>query len=133
MAQSPMKILVIDDEPDVVVYLETLLQDHGYETVSARDGEEGLQQVRAEKPDLVTLDISMPHTSGIRFYRTIKEDPDLALIPVVVVTGVTGYGGRPDDFERFLSTRKQIPPPEGFVAKPIEPQAFLQKIRELLS
>jgi CheY-like chemotaxis protein len=74
----------------------------------------------------------MPRKSGLRFYREVKEDPELKDLPIVVVTGVTGYGGRPDDFERFLRTRKQIPPPEGFVAKPIEQEAFLQMIRELL-
>jgi CheY-like chemotaxis protein len=133
MAEPQKKILVIDDEPDVVVYLETLLQDNGYLTVAAYDGEEALNLVRAKKPDLVTLDISMPRKSGLRFYREVREDPELKDLPIMVVTGVTGYGGRPDDFERFLRTRKQIPPPEGFVAKPIEQEAFLQMIRELLA
>ena len=87
------KVLVLDDEPNVVAYLETLLQDNGYDTVSAGDGREGMEKARSEKPDLITLDISMPEESGVRFFRELKEDPDLAGIPVVIVTGVTGYGG----------------------------------------
>ena len=127
------KILVLDDEPNVVAYLETLLQDNGYDTVSAGNGREGMEKARSEKPDLITLDISMPEESGIRFYRELKEDPELAGIPVVIVTGVTGYGYKPEDFEKFISSRKRIPPPDGFVPKPIERDELLKGVTALLS
>jgi CheY-like chemotaxis protein len=127
------KILVLDDEPNVVTYLETLLRDNGYETVSAGDGSEGMQKARSEKPDLITLDISMPEESGVRFYRELKQDPDLAGIPVVIVTGVTGYGYKPEDFQKFISSRKKIPPPDGFVAKPIDREELLTRVTSLLS
>ena len=127
------KILVVDDEPNVVAYLETLLQDNGYDTVSAANGLEGMEKVRSEKPDLVTLDISMPEESGIRFYRDIKADPDLAGIPIVIVTGVTGYGYKPEDFQKFISSRKKIPPPDGFVAKPIDRDELMKGVTSLLS
>lgn len=136
MAQSqPTKkmILVLDDEPHVVTYLETLLHDNGYETVSASNGKEGIEKVRSEEVDLVCLDISMPEHSGIRFYRDLKDDPKLTAIPVVIITAVTGYGGDPEPFKRFLSTRKQIPPPEGFLSKPIDKQEFLDTIAKILS
>jgi len=126
-------ILVVDDEPNVVAYLETLLQDNGYDTVSAGNGLEGMEKVRGEKPDLITLDISMPEESGIRFYRELKGDPDLAGIPVVIVTGVTGYGGKPEDFQKFISTRKQFPAPDGFIAKPIDRDELLKGVTSLLS
>jgi len=127
------KILVLDDEPNVVAYLETLLQDNGYDTVSASNGREGMEKARSEKPDLITLDISMPEESGIRFYRDLKEDPELAGIPVVIVTGVTGYGYKPEDFEKFISSRKRIPPPDGFIPKPIERDELLKGVTALLS
>ncbi len=82
---------------------------------------------------MVTLDISMPETSGVRFYRNLKEDPELAKIPVVIVTAVTGKGGDPEGFKKFISTRRQVPAPEGFIAKPIEPEELLSTIRDLLS
>ena len=126
-------ILVVDDEPNVVAYLETLLQDNGYDTVSAANGLEGMEKVRSEKPDLITLDISMPEESGIRFYRDLKADPDLAGIPVVIVTGVTGYGYKPEDFQKFISSRKHIPPPDGFIAKPIDRDELLKGVTSLLS
>ena len=127
------KILVLDDEPNVVTYLETLLQDNGYDTVSAGNGREGMEKVRSEKPDLITLDISMPEESGVRFYRELKEDPDLAGIPVVIVTAVTGYGGKPEDFHKFISSRGKVPPPEGFFAKPIDRDELLKGVTSLLS
>ena len=126
-------ILVVDDEPNVVAYLETLLQDNGYGTVSAANGLEGMEKVRSEKPDLITLDISMPEESGVRFYRDLKADPDLAGIPVVIVTGVTGYGYKPEDFQKFISSRKRIAPPDGFVAKPIDRDELLKGVSSLLS
>ena len=127
------KILVIDDDADLVTYLTTLLQDNGYDTVSARNGSEGMEKVRSERPDLITLDISMPEESGVRFYRDLKEDPDLAGIPVVIVTAVTGYGGKPEEFQKFISSRRKIPPPEGFVPKPIDRDELLKGVSSLLS
>jgi CheY-like chemotaxis protein len=127
------KILVLDDEPNVVIYLETLLRDNGYDTVSASDGSEGMEKALSERPDLITLDISMPEKSGVRFYRELKDSPDLASIPVVVVTAVTGYGGKAEDFQKFISSRKHVPPPEGFIAKPIDRDELLKEIGNLLS
>jgi CheY-like chemotaxis protein len=126
------KILVIDDEPHIVTYLETLLQDNGYDTIAAANGKEGMERTRSEHPDLICLDITMPKQSGIRYYRDLKDDPELATIPVVVVTAVTGYGGDPASFEQFLSSRKQVPPPDGFFSKPIEREPFLELVGKLL-
>jgi CheY-like chemotaxis protein len=132
--QSTRKtILIVEDEPDVATYLETLLQDNGYDTVSAGDGRAALEKARAERPDLVCLDINLPVKSGIGFYRALKEDPNLSATPVIIVTAVTGLGGKPETFRKYLSTRKQVPPPEGFIAKPIDREKFLKTIRQILS
>ena len=130
---DPQTVLVVDDEPHVVAYLEMVLQDHGFATLSAADGREGLTKAKAHRPDLICLDITMPEESGVRMYRNLREDPDLAGIPVVVVTAVTGLGGDPEPFRNFLSTRQHIPPPEGFFSKPIEREKFIEKVRELLA
>jgi CheY-like chemotaxis protein len=126
-------VLVVDDEPDVVAYLEMLLQDHGYATSSAADGREGLDKARELVPDLICLDITMPGESGVRMYRNLKEDPRLAGIPVVIVTAVTGLGGDPEPLRSFLSTRKHIAPPDGFFAKPIERDKFVERVTRLLA
>ena len=127
------RVLVIDDEPSVVTYLETLLQDNGYETSSAENGRTGFERARSEKPDLVCLDITMPEQSGIRFYRDLKDDPELTHTPVIIVTTVTGLGGDPGPFKRFISTRTQVPAPEGFLSKPIDQQEFLATVARVLA
>ena len=120
------KILVVDDEPDVVTYLTTLLEDAGYSTISAADGAEGLEKVRGESPDLITLDITMPEKSGVRMYTEIKRDDALKSIPVIVVTGIQG------EIEKFLSTRRQVPPPDDFVAKPVDREVLVEKVKKLI-
>ncbi len=126
------KILIVDDEDDILEYLGTLFQDNGYETLAARDGEEAMKFTREEKPDLVTLDITMPEKSGVRYYREVKEDPDLCGIPIIIVTGVTGWGLDPDGFQKFISSRKQVPPPEGFMSKPIDRDILLKMVGDLI-
>ncbi len=133
-SQSDKKtVLVLDDEPHVVTYLETLLHDNGYRTISAPNGKEGMKKVKNEPVDLICLDMSMPEESGVRLYRNLKDDAELSGIPVLIVTAVTGYGGDPEPFKKFISTRKQVPPPEGFLSKPIDKQEFLDTIARILS
>jgi CheY-like chemotaxis protein len=126
------KILIVDDEPHVVTYLETFLQDNGFATVAASNGKEAMAKVEADRPDLICLDITMPEESGVKFYRSLKESPDFQSIPVIIVTAVTGYAGDPESFRTFISTRKQVPPPEGFFSKPIDKTEFLAAVRRLL-
>jgi len=127
------KILIVDDEPDIVSYLEMVLQDQGYDTTTAGNGNEALESVRNDPPDLVTLDISMPEASGTRFYKEMRTDPELSRIPVVIVTAVTGLGGDPYAYEKFISHRRLVPAPEAFFPKPIDREAFLKAIQGLLA
>jgi CheY-like chemotaxis protein len=130
--RSAPKILIVDDEPDIVSYLEMILQDSGFETVTAGNGNEALDLVRKERPALVTLDISMPEASGTRFYRELKRDPELSATPVFIVTAVTGFGGDEYGYEKFISHSRLVPPPEGFFPKPIDREAFLSAVKEQL-
>jgi len=122
---SQKTILVVDDEPDVLTYLSTLLEDHGYATITAKDGVEAYAQVKARPPDLITLDVSMPEKSGVKFYREMKEDAGWKKIPIIIITGIS------DDFKNFISTRRQVPPPEGYLSKPINPEELLSLIKKL--
>jgi len=122
------KILVIDDESDVVAYLTMVLEDQGYETCSAKNGLEGMEKIRKERPDLVCLDLLMPEKTGVKLYHEMRKDPDLKNIPVVMITA---WGPRlyPDiDFKRFIHHRKVIPPPEGYFEKPFDREALMQAI-----
>jgi CheY-like chemotaxis protein len=126
MEPKNKKILIVDDEQDIRAYLSTLFGDEGYETEAAGDGEEARKQMEAGAPDLITLDISMPEKSGIRFYREIKADERWKTIPVIIVTGVS------EDFGKFISSRHQIPPPEGYLSKPVDRDEILDLARNLI-
>lgn len=121
------KILVVDDEPDVVAYLTALLQDDGFSVVSAANGREGFATAKAEHPDLILLDITMPEESGVRMFRNVQEEPSTAAIPVVILTGIS------HEFKRFIETRRQVHPPAGYFDKPPDREKLLAKINELLA
>ena len=124
--QNSKKVIIIDDEPDIVTFLTVLLEDEGYATISAGNGKEGFEKIKQERPDLVLLDVTMPEKSGVRCYRELRENPDLKSIPVIIVTGVS------KDFKNFISTRGHVPPPDGFVAKPIDKQDLINAISKVL-
>ena len=84
------KILIVDDDPNIVDYLTELFNDNGYATCSATDGREALNVARQEKPDLITLDLEMPEEWGPRFYRKMSQDPDIKNTPVIVISGLSG-------------------------------------------
>lgn len=126
MAEDKKTILVVDDEPDVVTFISTVLTDHGYEAVTAKDGVQALERVKERRPDLISLDITMPEKSGVKFYREMRESDEYKSIPIVIVTGLS------DDFQKFISTRRQVPPPDGYLSKPIGADDVLGAVRKLL-
>ena len=84
------KILIIDDDPNIVDYLVSLFEDNGYQTFSAGEVSEGLEIAKKEVPDLITLDIELPDEWGPRFYRKMSQEKNLKNIPVIVISGLTG-------------------------------------------
>jgi DNA-binding response OmpR family regulator len=80
------RVLIVEDEPHIVLSLEFLLQRAGYDTVSAGDGEEGLAQVRRLRPDVVVLDIMLPTRNGYEVCQEMKADPELRTIPIVMLS-----------------------------------------------
>lgn len=126
MADEEKTVLVVDDEPDARDYLTTVLEDNGFATVTAKDGTEAIAKLEEPLPDLVLLDITMPEKSGVAVYRKLKEDDQLKNIPVIIITGIS------DDFQKFISSRRQVPPPEGYISKPVDADAFMKMVRELV-
>jgi CheY-like chemotaxis protein len=111
----PKKILIIDDDLATVKYLQAVFSDNGYETCSASNSTEGLEVVKKEKPDLITLDIQMPDEWGPRFYRKLRKDKELRDIPVIVISGIDGdhaikgavaYVAKPFDPEKLVGIVK---------------------------
>lgn len=125
-ASKRRTILIVDDEPDVLSYLGAFFTDHDLSVLTAKDGKEGMAKARQFRPDLITLDITMPEESGVRMFRNLQEDPATADIPVVVVTGISS------DFKRFIETRKHVRPPAGYFEKPVDRDQLLAKVTELL-
>ena len=119
-------ILIVEDEADESAYLRALFEDNGFAVISAGNGQEGFEKAKSRHPDLITLDISMPGESGVRMFRDLQGDPETSDIPVIVITGIT------HDFKRFIETRKQVRPPEGYFDKPPDRDQLLAKINEIL-
>jgi CheY-like chemotaxis protein len=127
MTDDTKIVLVVDDDPDAREYLTTVLQDNGVASSTAKDGVEAIAAIEQKKPDLVALDITMPEKSGVAVYRKLKQDENLKDIPVVIITGVS------EDFKKFISSRRQVPPPEGYISKPVDAEQFIKMVRKLLA
>ena len=84
------KIMIVDDDPNIITYLEDFFGENGYDTCSAADGSEAMTLVKQEKPDLITLDLEMPEEWGPRFYRKLSKEEEYKKIPVIVISGLTG-------------------------------------------
>jgi CheY-like chemotaxis protein len=120
------RILVIDDEKDMRVYLSTLFLKAGYEVESAANGEEGLSAALANKPDLITLDVLMPKKSGVKAYRELRTGEGTRDVPVIILTGLT----RQEDF--FGEDIGALPKPDAVVEKPIDRDAFLKQAKLIM-
>ncbi len=120
------KILIIDDELDMQIYLKTLFKKAGFEAHVANDGEEGLRLARQLRPDLITLDILMPKRSGALTYEALRGSSETADIPVVILTGL------PRHEQLFSSAAEEVPPPNAVVEKPIDRDTFIDQITELI-
>jgi len=121
------KILIVDDEQDVLAYFEAVFQDSGYDTVVAGDGFEGFELAQSEKPDLITLDITMPEQSGLKTYFQLKKHPALKKIPVIIITATD------ESYKNFLNELDGYSTPEYFFSKPIDPQELLKVVADILS
>ncbi len=123
-----MKILVIDDESDVVRYLSMVLGDHGCEILAAQSAEEAEEWLKRSKPDLICLDIMMPKESGMNFYAKLKSNSETKSIPVFIVSAVERE--REFDIGHYISDNKTAPP-EKYFEKPIEVKRFLEAVDQI--
>jgi len=130
MTDAPQKIAIIDDNTDYLFIMKTFFSRNGYKTVTAPDGKQGMDLIRAEKPDLIILDIMMETTfSGFEVCRQIRSDAALKKIPIIGVSGMADEIGvkfnKTDDAEYFS--------PDVFFDKPVDKDALLLTIGNLLS
>ncbi len=127
------KILIVEDEMDMRVFLKTLLETNGYKPVVAQNGAEGADKAASERPQLILLDVMMPKEGGVQLYRELKTNPDLKDIPVVVISAISK--------KTFLHSQKMLdaargqslPDPDGYIEKPPEAEVVLGEIQRLLA
>jgi len=127
------KVLTIDDDPDIISFIVTVLEENDYIPLEANNGEEALAKIRQEKPDLVILDVLMPRQSGIKMYRELKTDDSLKNIPVIILSGITR--------RTFLRSQEaltefgdqNVPEPEAYIEKPVAPEELAEIIKKVIA
>ena len=118
------KILVADDEPNIVAALEFLLQRHGFEVTVARNGEEALQLVESQSPDLVLLDVMMPVRSGYEVCRRIRERADWSHIKIIMLSAK----GRDAEVSKGIAVGADL-----YITKPFSTRDLVDKVKALLA
>ncbi len=128
---SDKRILVVDDEPDVRHFLSACLEDAGFIVETAVDGIDALEKLRADKPDLMTIDMVMPRKSGIRLMRTLRNEEKWADIPIIVITAHMRDEFGSEDVKAFnaFATRQR---PKIIMEKPIKPKSLVKAIGDIL-
>jgi CheY-like chemotaxis protein len=126
-----VKILVVDDEPDVATYLASVLEDAGMRVEVAHDGDEGLAAIRREPPDLISLDLVMPRKSGIRLLAELRRHREWSRIPVVVVTAHARDPEVRSGLDSVLA-ESTMTGPSLYLEKPVTPDSYLHGICQVL-
>jgi len=117
------KILIVDDEMDLVETLTYRLEENDYEVISATDGQEGLRKAQQEGPDLIILDVMLPKADGYKVCRMLKFDVKFKAIPIIMFTARAQESDKQTAGEVGADT---------YITKPFEPEVLLAKIKELL-
>ena len=121
--RQPPRILIVDDTPTNLDILQTRLAVHGYEILTAADGEEGLAKAMAEQPDLILLDVMMPKLDGLEVCRRLKADPSLPFMPIILVTA----RGDSKDVVAGLEAGG-----DEYLAKPVDQAALVARVKSML-
>ena len=126
------KILVVDDDPRIRLFVVTVLEQHQYLPLEASNGQEGMELIRQDRPDLVILDILLPKRSGVRMYRELKTDAAFKNIPVVILSGMRekAFTEAQEVLDEFDGSK--IPKPEAYLEKPVEPDELAEVIKTVL-
>jgi len=125
------KILIVEDELDLRIFLCNLLGNCGYHTIDAADRAEGLQKAKREKPALIILDVMIPKEDGIQMYREIKQDQDLKNIPVIMVSTIDRKTF--SFYQKFQHTPQWqgVPEPGAYLEKPLEAEELIELVHRL--
>ncbi|MBI4436364.1 MAG: response regulator [Candidatus Omnitrophica bacterium] len=121
MEESKKKILVVDDEPDILTLITARLEQKGYQVLVAADGLEGLDAAEKEKPDLILVDVSMPRMNGFQMVQLLRMEDTLKEIPIIVITASR---------QKDEAAWRQQAGVDQFILKPFEAEELLAKVEE---
>ena len=116
-------ILIVDDEPNIVISVEFLMKREGFQVSIARDGDEGLEAIKAKKPDLVVLDVMMPKRNGFEVCEAVRADPELSGVRILMLTAK----GRAAEVKKGLELGA-----DAYITKPFSTHELVAKVRALL-
>lgn len=120
---SLKRTLIVDDEEGIVKVVKMYLEHHGYEVITAGDGQEGLDRAKADKPDIIILDLMLPRMDGYKVCGLLKRDARYAKIPVILFTAKAQ--------EKDVKLGEEVGA-DAYITKPFEPEVLLSKIKELI-
>jgi DNA-binding response OmpR family regulator len=120
----PKKVLIVDDEPNIVLSVEFLMKREGYQVVTAADGQEALDIIADARPDLVILDVMMPRKNGFEVCAELRADPQLAGMPILMLTAK----GREAEMKKGLSLGA-----DAYITKPFSTHELVARVNELLA
>ena len=125
------KIIVVDDDRDILDSLQAILEARQYTVITAADKAEGMEKIKTEKPDLAILDVMMSTwNDGFEMSRELKKDPQFKNMPILMLTGVKQKTGI--DFKSTAGDPTWCPV-DSFLEKPVEPEILIEEVRKLLS
>lgn len=117
------KILIADDEPNIIISLEFLLKREGYDVVVAHDGSEALERVRVERPDLAILDVMMPRLNGFEVCQALRQDPDFRDLRIMMLTAK----GRDTEVSKGLALGADL-----YMTKPFSTRELIAQVKALI-
>ena len=129
----PKNIMIIDDEEDIRTYLMAVLEDSGFTTCTVDEGENVMEVLQREQPDLVLLDIMMPRRSGISIFRDLRTTAGSEHVPVALISGIEKATGFFNGEVKSLLDGKDLDPPDGFIDKPIRIEQLLEVVDNILA
>jgi len=124
-------VLVVDDEPDIVFFLKAVLEDHGFQVMTAFNGQEATDKMRQQPPDLISLDLIMPGKSGIRFFHELRKNKEWSKIPVLFVSGHVRETIDGSNLVEILKDRT-LSGPATYLEKPVNAQTYIRTINAIL-
>ncbi|MFC1661621.1 response regulator [Gemmatimonadota bacterium] len=147
----PKRVLVVDDDENIVRFLTVALEENGYDPISACDGDEGFQRVQESKPDLILLDVMMPKKTGFSLFKLLRRKEEFKDIPVIMLTGVAGvleeeealadgetlerpFDSLREGLRRTITKMREegLVRPELFIDKPIDPDELIESVKSLI-